>query len=179
MAQNLIKLIDSFIDQSNDTQDHLLDLSDIYDVDTASGWWLDRLNDIVGGSVRNPNSYNDTELRSRIKAKIDINKEAGTIKGILNAVRYYLILNDFNNWSTVKDTPLPYTVNNGNVYITVTTANVNKSQIKEVVNFAPAGVGVYLLFEPATPFGFNDDAEAFGFSDDVDGGGVLVERITL
>jgi hypothetical protein len=176
MAQNLIKLIDSFIDQSKDTQDHLFSLCDIYDIDKANGYWLDRLNDLIGGTIRKPNTYSDTNLRSRMKAKVSINRDAGTISALLDAVRYYLLLNDINSWSEVKDITIPYIIRNGNVYISVTSSNINRSKIGEIISFAPAGVGVYLELVPEFPFGFTDDSDpnTRGFNE-----GSLVERFTL
>lgn len=173
MANNLTKLIESIIDQKQSNIAKFDKLTDIFDIDIATGEHLKNINTLIGG-FNSPN-ITDTELRIRIKAKIDINKGSGSYESLANAVRYYLYLNGSNTWNSVKDLSVAIDSSNGNINVVVVNSEINRDNAKRIVEFVPAGVGLYVIYRPTPYFGFADDVNAAGF----DSGAPFAEIIRI
>lgn len=161
MASKLISLIQGQTDGLTDTISLIENLGDGYDLDKAEGLWLDLLNSVVGGTPRDttikPTVMSDSELRTRIKAKIEMNKGDGTLTSLADTVRYYLYLSDSNSWSSVKLTILDITYSSCNIYVRVSNI-VSSDKVGQIYDFVGAGIGLYIIAD--------DELEPFACADE-------------
>jgi len=146
MATKMINLIQSQIDLLNDTLKALKEIPKTVAYQTASGYWLDMLNRLIGGTERPSNSYSDQELRSRMTQKIKMNTGCGTFDSVRTACRYYLYLNNNNTWDSIKDVEVGLYCDSNYLIIEASGDNItSRDKLKEIQNFIPVGVGVLIV----------------------------------
>jgi hypothetical protein len=195
MAEKLSKLIQAPIDLCNQTIPLILPYVNQYGVDTAVGYWLDSINLLIDGVARPYDStnnplYNDAELRNRIKTKISMNKGGGSAPSVINAVRYYLFLDNTTSWESVKSIPVDLSYSGNDIVIEISSEFVKtQDRLGEIKNFIPVGVGLYVVrYEPDETIRLSntdgvtvhlDPAQGLSGIESASTGGRLAEIITL
>lgn len=85
-AENFLKLVEIFVEKSQEIEDAFLDLADQKDLDTVEGVWLDYIGKIVGEERV---GRDDDTYRQAIQLKIGINKSDGTPDVISELIQTY------------------------------------------------------------------------------------------
>lgn len=99
---NLVALLSSYTEQTQEIENTLFDLLNGFWIDTAAGAQLDGLGEIVG-AVRN--GADDATYRLRIRVRIILNKTSGTTNQIIQIMKFIIAGVAFSSAITFSFTP--------------------------------------------------------------------------
>ena len=151
MATKLVQLITDSHNHLIDTSYYLEALPQEFWIDNARGIWLDAINTRIGGIYRprkqdNSPIYNDVELRKRMRVKAKLNTGCGTVDSAVTAVQYYVMTNDSMSIDLALLTTIDVEIRSAFLWLFMDVGVVNsKDKLREIVNFIPSGVGLYVV----------------------------------
>jgi kynureninase len=148
MADNLIAVLRAVTDEQNTLKDEIDSTFDIIDIEIASNGDLDRIGEIVGEPKRSKDEngiydISDLDYRANIYTKIELNASNGEREVIIKAVKRYTGSSD-----------VQIVENNAEMIIRATTV-LTQDELQQVKDVIAAGVGLYFIGVPATPFQYD------------------------
>ena len=146
---NFVNIVKSDNSEANELEDALFEIRDNYWIDTAEGVQLDVIGRIAGESRL---GRSDADYRMAIKIRIAINNGSGEPETVITFMKFY-----FNSTKIQLKS-----VGNANLEIW-TDILLDNNGYNELLKVIDAGIGLYVIFNEVTPFGFLDNVDALGF----------------